>query len=641
MAATRWLAGWLLSAVAAQVAAADLAPLQVGLDYHSFANVEAFRVRHVDIDLRIDFDDRTLRGEVGLEIERLDPRATQLVLDTQGLVIHEVTQKAARALGASSAEDLAQSPWSSRPFRLDRPDPILGSALVIDLPPSRRSREYVRIDYETSPAAAALGWLPAKRPHARAPLLYVLPGPISARSWLPLQDTPQSHFSYRAVIHAPEGARVLMSGANDPRAKADGRMELAVYEEVTASQLALVAGDLEFRATGPRSGVYAEKRWLRQGAAELANTEAMLHAAESTLGGYRFGRFDAVVVGEELPVAAAASPGLALVSATLLTGDHSALEPVASALIDAWTFASAFPASWRDAWIDEAVDGYLGRRIFGAAYGETAASLDALVADERLRSAPANSAAAARVLAADLRGRDPASAVDSTVRAQGAWLLASLEAAAGRDAIDACLRRYLERFAGANVTTEQFLDFLVAQLPPGHGADRAELDRLVFHAALPASGAPSEDGSWRGVDAARTAWLADAKPLPRLVAADWHTPQWMRFIEALPPTLPAARAAELDAAVQGLGGNRLVESAWLDWTLRAGYAPALPSLERFLTGVGRGSLVEPKYRQAMRTPAGAALARRVYAGARSGYHPSVAAVAGAIVEPAPEDTDAE
>ena len=45
---------------------ADFSPIQSGLDYHSFANVEQFRVTRFELDLRVDSDAKVLRGVVGL-----------------------------------------------------------------------------------------------------------------------------------------------------------------------------------------------------------------------------------------------------------------------------------------------------------------------------------------------------------------------------------------------------------------------------------------------------------------------------------------------------------------------------------------------------------------------------------------------
>src|SRR5580698_3300840 len=134
-------------------AAADLEPLQPSLDYHSFANVEQFRVTRVELNLRVDFHNKVLFGAAALEVKRLDPRATQLVLDTRDLDIRDVSERPSNVLGALSK---AETTWVSRPFHLDKADPILGSPLVIELPPLKKSTETIRIDYVTSPGSAAL-----------------------------------------------------------------------------------------------------------------------------------------------------------------------------------------------------------------------------------------------------------------------------------------------------------------------------------------------------------------------------------------------------------------------------------------------------------------------------------------------------
>ena len=48
-------------------AGADLSPIEPGLDYHSFANVDQFRVTHIDLDLRVDLEDKVISGVVDLE----------------------------------------------------------------------------------------------------------------------------------------------------------------------------------------------------------------------------------------------------------------------------------------------------------------------------------------------------------------------------------------------------------------------------------------------------------------------------------------------------------------------------------------------------------------------------------------------
>src|SRR6202043_1145964 len=120
--------GLMLAGSAYAATPADLPPIQSGLDYHSFANIEQFRVTRLELDLRVDSDARVLGGVVGLLVGRLEPGATQLILDTRDLTVTEVTEKAQGVLGATPK---TETTWVGRPFLFERKDPILGQALVI------------------------------------------------------------------------------------------------------------------------------------------------------------------------------------------------------------------------------------------------------------------------------------------------------------------------------------------------------------------------------------------------------------------------------------------------------------------------------------------------------------------------------
>ncbi len=635
--------GLLLVAVSTGGQATDWAPLQPGLDYHSYANIEQFRVTHVEMDLRADFDAHTLRGQVGLKIKRLDPAATQLVLDTRDLTVHDVTQREVNPLGGSGKDEPPQ--WVNRPWHMDKADPLLGSALVIDLPPSGKSQIMLRIDYETSPTAAALGWVGA--PHAAGghpPFMVAVAGPIAARSWLPLQDTPQARFSYRAIIHTPEELRAVMTFGNDPNAKRTGQFEFNVYEEIPAAALGLAVGDLQFKATGPRSGVYAEKALLRPAAAEFADTPALMNAAEQLLGPYPWGRFDVLVAGNAFPLAAVATPRLAFVSATLLTGDKSLVSPVVGALTAAWAGESVGCATWRDAWVVQAISRHAAARVMAGVYGEARAALDELAAYDALRTALAALPPADQALALDLRNRDPTRAIGIVPAEKGRLLLAWLAARLGPERVDDFLRRYLARFAGESPTAEQFLGLLQQELLSAApaGVDLPAVLAWVNGAGLPAEAPLPARTPWVPVDASRTAWLSGALPAAKLDTRGWTALHWVRFLDGLPPTLAPQRLAELERTFDlERNGGAVVARPWFAAVIHAGWQAPMPRLEAYLRTVGRGALIEPLYRELMSTPAGTATARRVYAGARAGYHPQVAAALDAIVKTGAENSDDE
>ena len=90
--------------IAAAQAWGASAPMDATFDYHSYANVDQFRVTHLELDLRIDLKNKEIDGIVGLEIKRLDPRATRLVLDTIGRRAAELDQTILLAADVFDAE---------------------------------------------------------------------------------------------------------------------------------------------------------------------------------------------------------------------------------------------------------------------------------------------------------------------------------------------------------------------------------------------------------------------------------------------------------------------------------------------------------------------------------------------------------
>jgi aminopeptidase N len=626
------LAGLVL-ACGLPAAGADLSPIEPGLDYHSFANVDQFRTTHIDLDLRVDLEGKVISGVVALKLERLDPRATQLVLDTKDLMINDVRQKATDVLGATAKN---QTIWVSRPFHLEKPDPILGSALVIDLPPTRKAVESIRIDYETLPTAAALQWLTPKQTAGRhKAFLYTQSQPIGARTWIPLQDTPQVRATYKAQIHTAPDVRAVMSAENDPGAKRDGEYSFVMPQAIPSYLIALAVGDLEFKETGARTGVYAERSVVKAAAREFADTESMIAAGEKLFGPYRWTRYDILVLPPSFPVGGMENPRLSFITPTVIAGDKSLVSVIAHELSHSWSGNLVTNATWRDLWLNEGFTNYLESRIMTAVYGEQRASMEAVLGLESLRTDLAKFKPQDQVLAIDLRNRDPGLVFSDVPYQKGRLFLEYLAAKFGRERFDGFVRGYFDHFAFKSITTEQFTQYLTENL----------LDRfpgLVTHEqvlawvngpGLPADAVLPVSSAFAPVDGARTAWLAGTLQ-PKKFDHAWVTQQWLHFLDNMPPVLSAAQLGDLDQACGFTHSrNALIERSWLELVIRNNYQPSFARLEEYLTSNGRRVLVEPLYTDLMKTPSGGEFAKRVYAKARPGYHPETAAAIDAIVSP--------
>jgi aminopeptidase N len=627
------LAALVMSSAALQAWGADTSPLEPGLDYHSYANVDQFRVTHIELALQVDLYNKVISGTVGLELKRLDPRATQLVLDTRGLTINDVTQKATDVLGATSKSETI---FVSRPFHLEKADPILGSALVIELPPSRRTVETIKIDYATLPAAAALQWLtPKQTAGRRKAFLYTQSEPIAARSWIPLQDTPQVRATYKAVIRTDSNVIAVMSAANDPKVKHNGIYAFDMPQAIPSYLIALAVGDLEFKETGPRTGVYAEKPMIKAAAREFADTEAMIAAGEKLFGPYRWTRYDILVMPPSYPEGGMENPRLSFITPTVIAGDKSLTSVIAHELAHSWAGNLVTNATWRDVWLNEGFTDYLETRIVDAVYGGQRASMDAVLGLNRLRANLATLKPADQGLAIDLRDRDPDLAFSDVPYEKGRLFLSYLDAKFGRERFDAFLRGYFEHFAFKSLTTEQFTEYLGQNLLdrfPGI-VSREQVLAWEHAPGIPADAVLPVSDAFVPVDAARSAWL-DGKLASKKFGLDWVTQQWLYFLDKMPATLTATQMADLDLAY-GLthGQNAEIACSWLELVIRNDYQPGHARLEEYLKTIGRRKLIEPLYTDLMKTPSGAELAKRVYAKARPNYHPEAVAAIDAIVNP--------
>jgi len=633
----RALTALLMGAAAIPSMGADTTPLDPALDYHSYANVDQFRATQVGLDLQVDLESKVITGVAELQFKRLDPAATQLVLDTRDLTINDVSQRATDVLGATSKSEPI---WVSRPFHLEKPDPILGSALVIDLPPSRKTVEAIRIDYETQPNASALQWLTPKQTAGRHhAFLYTHAEPIGTRSWIPLQDTPQVRATYKALVHTESHVLAVMSAGNDPKAKRNGEYSFEMPQPIPSYLIALAVGDLEFKETGPRTGVYAEKPVIKAAAKEFADTESMMETAEKLFGPYRWARYDILVMPPSFPMGGMENPRLSFITPTVMAGDKSLVSVIAHELAHSWSGNLVTNATWRDAWLNEGFTVYLESRITAAVYGEQRASMEAVLGLDGLRADFARLKPADQALAIDLRDRDPDLAFSLVPYEKGRLFLVYLDAKFGRERFDAFLRGYFDHFAFKSITTEQFNQYLEENLLnrfPGI-VTRDQVLAWEHAPGLPADAVLPVSTAFVTVDQARSDWLAGRRQL-RNLGADWATQQWVHFLDDMPPALGAARMSELDQAFGFTKSqNAEIEHSWLMLAIRNDYRPSNARLEQYLESIGRRKLIVPLYQELMKTPAGALTAKRVFDKAKPGYHPTTVAAIEPIVNPSGED----
>ena len=591
-----------------------------GVDYHSFANTDDYRVRHLDLDLTVDFTRKVLAGEAILQIERQDGAGDQLILDTRDIVVHSV-----RAGNSAAMQDTT--------FTLVPSDDFLGEPLTIDLPDGAT---HVAVAYETVPGASGVQWLaPRQTAGKRHPFLFTQAQAIHARSFVPLQDTPGVRFTYNATIRTPAKLRAVMSANNDPNAEKNGVYEFSMPQRIPSYLMALAVGDLEFQAMGDRTGVYAEKELLAASVAEFEDTESMLEIAEDMYGPYRWDRYDLLILPPSFPFGGMENPRLSFITPTVLAGDKSLVALIAHELAHSWSGNLVTNSSWRDLWLNEGFTTYLTYRIMQSVYGDDRYRMELVLGYANLRTDLDELEEQDQILAIDMRGRDPDEVFSNIPYQKGALFLYELEQKVGRDDLDRFLLDYFNEFAFQSVTTEDFLAYLDRTLLTTH-MESLDLERIhewIFEPGVPDGAPQPKSDAFTRLDPVRQGWFDGNVASDAIDTSDWTYHQWKYFLDGMPESLTAAQLADLDQAF-GLTAstNNEVAFSWMRIAIRNNYEPAYARLEDFLMSIGRNKFVMPLYQDLMDNGK-ADMAVRVFEQAKPGYHPLTVKRNGQIVYP--------
>src|SRR5258706_5741019 len=132
-------------------------------DVHTYARPSEAVVKHLSLDLAVDFDSRKISGTASYDIE-VHEGADSIRLDTRELDIHSIK--------VDSKET---------PFKLGPDDKLLGQSLSI--PVNNKSKTII-IDYSTRPGADALQWLnPSQTAGKQHPYLFTQGEAILTRTW--------------------------------------------------------------------------------------------------------------------------------------------------------------------------------------------------------------------------------------------------------------------------------------------------------------------------------------------------------------------------------------------------------------------------------------------------------------------------
>lgn len=578
-------------------------------DPFTYANYNEARVTHVDLELNLDFDTKTIAGVAELKFSRLSKNVEALVLDANDLSIESVE---AQTNGGE---------WVEAAYTMGPDDKNMGSRFEIALP---HGSNKVRVKYTTSPEAEGIQWLaPEQTAGKEFPFLFTQFQPLNARTMVPLQDTPAVRFTYDAHVTTPAELIAIMSARQDESGERDGDYSFKMTQPIPSYLLALAVGDIEFRKISKNIGVYAEQYIVDASAAEFEDTPKMVKAIEKLYGPYRWGRYDLIVLPPSFPFGGMENPRLSFMTPTLIAGDKSLTNVVAHELAHSWSGNLVTNSNWRDAWLNEGFTSYVENRTMEALYGVDRATMERVLDKKSLMNTVAN--ASRPELTALKKPADimhPDEAFGDTTYVGGMFFLKFLETRFGREKFDAFLKSYFDTFAFKSITTEDFLTYFEDNLWAENPSvvTKAEIDAWVYEPGFPDSIENPQSDAFEKVTAQLDAWLTSGD-VSSIQTDNWTTHEWLFFLGSLPEDVTVEQLTALDEAFSlSTSQNAEIANVWYRKAIPAGYDAIYEPLDAFLMRVGRGKFIYGLYGLLVNNGK-RDWAEAVYERARPGYHP--------------------
>lgn len=578
-------------------------------DPHSYSKPNEAIVKHLNLNLEIDFETKTLEGIAKWDIS-FPQQASQIIFDTKELEVEKVW--------LNNDEETT--------FSIGDFNEIFGAPLFVSI---NDSTESVSIQYKTTHGAEALMWLePSQTQGKKYPFFFTQSQAILARTWIPCQDGPGVRYTYEATVKTPDGLLAAMSASNPTEKSEDNTYHFEMNQPIPSYLMALVCGDLEFRNIGDQTGVYAEPALIEAAAYELDEMQTMLESAEELYGAYAWERYDVVFLPPSFPFGGMENPRLTFATPTIITGDRSLTALIAHELAHSWSGNLVTNATWNDFWLNEGFTVYFEQRIMEAIYGREYSEMLALLSFQGLISEledfETEHAMDDTHLKLDLEGRNPDDGLSAIAYDKGYLFLRMLEESYGRERFDVFLKNYFKENSFKVMTTEKFITYLNAQLLAQDQklAESCMIDSWIYGPGLPDNCPIITSTKLEAIDTYIEDYFLNANmDIAQIDTSNWTAHEYIYFVANIPTDVEKLQLRLIDKHFNFTNStNNEILGKWFPLAVKADYKDAYVAMERFLVNIGRRKFLTPIYKALCEGTEGWVLANAIYAKAKANYH---------------------
>lgn len=574
-------------------------------DEHSYSKPELAVVKHLDLDIKVDFDTQTISGKASWLIDNVS-KGNEIIFDENTLNITKVT------LGDDEKETK---------FELGKDVEFHGKPLHVTIEPTTTK---VNIYYSTTKEAVALQWLkPEQTADKKKPFLFSQGESVWSRTWIPCQDSPGVRFTYNAKVTVPKDLLAVMSAVNPQKKNDTGVYTFKQDKAIPSYLMAIAVGDIEFQSIDNRTGVYAEPSMLKKSAWEFAELGKMVVAAEKLYGPYRWGRYDVLVLPPSFPYGGMENPNLTFLTPGVIAGDRSLTSLLAHELGHSWSGNLVTNATWDDIWLNEGFTTYVEHRIGEAIFGKKEFEMQNVITRKELvdNVAEYGETSPDTRLKVSLTGRNPDDGISMIPYVKGYAFLRVIENAVGREKFDVFIKNYFDAHAFKSITTEDFIKYYNENLIKGDKAlaDKIKAEDWIYKPGIPSNITPVSSADFDAIDKIQKSWRETGlKGLSQKITT---TSEKQYFIDHLPTDITPKEMQAIDAEFNFTkGGNFIIKRQWFVQAIIHQYKAANPAIEQFLVSISRTGSVMMLYKEMVKTPEGKVWAKQVFDKAKSGYH---------------------
>ena len=574
-------------------------------DEHTFSKPDLAVVKHLDLDIKVDFETQTISGKASWQIDNIS-KGNEIIFDENTLNITKVT------LGDDEKETK---------FELGPEVEFHGKPLHITIEPNTTK---VNIYYSTTKDAVALQWLnPQQTADKKKPFLFSQGESIWSRTWIPCQDSPGIRFTYNAKVTVPKDLLAVMSAVNPQKKNDTGVYTFKQDKAIPSYLMAIAVGDIEFQSIDNRTGVYAEPSVLKKAAWEFAELGKMVVAAEKLYGPYRWGRYDVLVLPPSFPYGGMENPNLTFLTPGVIAGDRSLTSLLAHELGHSWSGNLVTNATWDGIWLNEGFTTYVEHRIGEEIFGKREAKMQDVLTRKDLDD---NIAEYGKTnpdtrLKVSLTGRNPDDGISQIPYVKGYNFLKVIEQAVGREKFDPFIKNYFDAHAFQSITTEDFVKYLNENLIKGDKtlADKIKAEDWIYKPGIPSNITPSVSEDFNAIDVIQKEWRkTGVKGLSQKIKS---TTEKQHFIDYLPADITVEEMTAIDAEFSFTkNGNFVIKRQWFVQAIRHQYKTAYPAIEQFMIGTSRTGSLMTLYKELVKTSEGKDWAKTIFDKAKSGYH---------------------